>query len=288
MHASAKRESIQMQDSSLTDGLSACHEMALSTPNSDSGQKIGHPGRTPRRFGRGHNCEDRPDSRSAANGSATGLRRLSARVLSDDGLRRRTRARQALRNRARQGGRGRGSGSTGTTSATGPSTGARPPWRRSPGARTPSTGRARNRRGDRPARADDRHQGGMPRGRRAAGHLVPAAPDQPGAAAHGARAAPRPGAAQGACGRRVAGDPRRAAQQPVRRPGPRRSLGDPAGRGRLPRLGLHLLPGAARGRRKPRAPRAGDPPRRDQARARRHRAGPGLLPGHAKLHGAAK
>ena len=52
-------------------------------------------------------------------------------------------------------------------------------WRRSPRARTPSPGRARDRRGDRPARAEDRHQGGVRGVRRAAGHLVPAAPGQP-------------------------------------------------------------------------------------------------------------
>jgi transposase len=51
--------------------------------------------------------------------------------------------------------------------------------RRSPRARTPGLGRSRDRRGDRPARAGDRHPGGLRGLRRAAGHLVPAAPDQP-------------------------------------------------------------------------------------------------------------
>ena len=45
-------------------------------------------------------------------------------------------------------------------------------------------------------------------------------------------------------------------------------------------LGVHLLPGAARGRRKPGTARAGHPPRRGQARADGRRAGPGVLLGH--------
>ena len=51
-------------------------------------------------------------------------------------------------------------------------------------------GSSRDRRGDRPARAEDRHPGGVRGGRRAAGHLVPAAPDQP------ARAEGSPGPAR--------------------------------------------------------------------------------------------
>ena len=59
-------------------------------------------------------------------------------------------------------------------------------WRRSPRARTPSPGRSPDRRGDRPAGAKDRHQGGVSRGRGGAGHLVPAAPDQRARAQGGA------------------------------------------------------------------------------------------------------
>ncbi len=68
-------------------------------------------------------------------------------------------------------------------------------WRRSPRARTPSPGRTRDRRGDRAARAADRHPGGMPGDRRGPGHLVPAAPGPPPPAAAGARAVAGPGAA---------------------------------------------------------------------------------------------
>ena len=53
----------------------------------------------------------------------------------------------------------------------------------------------RDRQGDRPARAEDRHPGGVRGGGRAAGQLVPAAPGQPGPTPPGARAAPGPGAA---------------------------------------------------------------------------------------------
>ncbi len=66
----------------------------------------------------------------------------------------------------------------------------------------------------------------------------------------------------------------------VRRHRPGRGLGDPAGRGHLPRVGVHLLPAAPPGRREPRAARAGHPPRRRQARAGGRRPEPGLVLGH--------
>ena len=77
-------------------------------------------------------------------------------------------------------------------------------------------GRSRNRRGGRPARAQDRHQGGLPGGRRAAGHLVPAPPGQPAAAKGAPGPARKPVHDEGAGPRRAAGDPGRAAQRPVR------------------------------------------------------------------------
>ena len=70
-------------------------------------------------------------------------------------------------------------------------------WRRSPRARTPSPGRVRDRRGDRPAGAEDRHPGGLRGLRRAAGHLVPAAPDQPAAAAGRSRSRTPSGSSRG-------------------------------------------------------------------------------------------
>ena len=60
---------------------------------------------------------------------------------------------------------------------------------------------------------------------------------------------------------RAAGDPRRAAQRPVRRPGAGRGVGDAARRGRLPGLDVHVLPAAAPGRRDP-----GTAPRRPPTR----------------------
>ena len=65
-------------------------------------------------------------------------------------------------------------------------------------------------------------------------------------------------------------------------------LGDAAGRGHLPRLGVHLLPGAARGRRKPGAARAGHPPRRRQARTGSRRPNQVWSWDITKLHGPAK
>ena len=117
---------------------------------------------------------------------------------------------------------------------------------------------------------------------RAAGHLVPAAPDQPAAAEAGPGPARGPGPAAGA-------GPGRAARRSWTRctatgslTWPRPRSGPPAGRGHLPRLGVHLLPGAARGRREPGTPRAGHPPRRGQARAgrppARTRSTPGTSP----------
>src|SRR5664280_2511465 len=88
---------------------------------------------------------------------------------------------------------------------------------------------------------------------------------QPGPAAAGAGGAARPGPAAGAEPGRVPGDPRRAAQRPVRRPGPHRGLGDSARRGRLPRVGLDVLPAAAPGRGEPGTPGPGHPPGCGQA-----------------------
>src|SRR5450759_4295234 len=92
-----------------------------------------------------------------------------------------------------------------------------------------------------------------------------AAPKQPGPAAAGAGGAARPGPAAGAEPGRAPGDPRRAAQRPVRRPGPHRGLGDSARRGRLPRVGLDVLPAAAPGRGEPGPPGPGHPPGCGQA-----------------------
>src|SRR5450756_2291963 len=109
----------------------------------------------------------------------------------------------------------------------------------------------RDRRRDRHPGPRAGHPGRVRGGGPAAGQPLPAAPKQPGPAAAGAGGAARPGPATGAEPGRVPGDPRRAAQRPVRRPGPHRGPGDSARRGRLPRVGLDVLPAAAPGRGEP-------------------------------------
>ena len=74
----------------------------------------------------------------------------------------------------------------------------------------------------------------------AAGHLVPAAPGQPRPAAASASATPGPGAAPRPGRGRAAGHPRCAALGTVHRHRPGRGLGHAAGRGHLPRLGVHV------------------------------------------------
>ena len=85
----------------------------------------------------------------------------------------------------------------------------------SEGANT-EPGRSPDRRGGRPARAEDRHQGGLPGGRGGAGQLVPAAPGQPGCAEAGTSSAQAAGPAAGTAPRRAEDDPGRAAQRAVR------------------------------------------------------------------------
>ena len=107
--------------------------------------------------------------------------------------------------------------------------------------------------------------------RRRPGRLLPAAPAQPRPGTARAGPAPRPAPAAGAERGRASRDPRRAAQRPVRRPRAGRGLGDPARRGRLPRLAVHVLPGAAREPARSGAAPAGHPPGEGEARTRRRR-----------------
>ena len=153
-------------------------------------------------------------------------------------------------------------------------------WRRSPRARTPSPSRSRDRRGDRPASAEDRHPGGLPR--------RPACRRPPGTGGTGSarrrRSRPRSRTLSGSSrGRWPPPNGRRSwtcctasgsLTWPRTKSGRRCSTRAPTSARSPPTTG------SSRGRRKPGAARAGHPSRRRQARAGGHRTEPGLVLGH--------
>ena len=130
--------------------------------------------------------------------------------------------------------------------------------------------------------AADRNPAACAAAGRAAGQLVPAAPDHPAAPPRRRRCrtgpAPAAGADRGGAGRRSWMCCTRA----VRRPGPGRGLGDPAGRGRLPGVASRRSTGCCAPPARP-ANAAGRPPTRRRSnpswsRPARTRCGPGTSP----------